>query len=151
VTFRRTILLLPVLMSSRCAPAPPPPATLDLAIACGPGINPDDAGKPAPVAVRLFFLNAPTRFQRADVFPLTEQEKATLAEEGAGSEEMIVRPGQHLAVTRDVPKGVRFLGVAVLFRDIDRAKWRAVAPLASSGPNRLTLTVEGTEAKLAPT
>lgn len=149
MTSRRALLLL---MAARCAPAPPPPpATLDLAIACGPGINPDAAGNPAPVAVRLFFLNAPTRFQRADVFPLTEQEKATLAEEGAGSEEMIVRPGQHLAITRDLPKGVRFLGVAVLFRDIDRAKWRAVAPLAPSGPNRLTLTVDGIEAKLAPT
>jgi type VI secretion system protein VasD len=147
---RRSILLFPVLLAARCGSSPPPPATLEVAIACGPDINPNDTGAPAPVAVRLFFLTAATRFQRSDVFALTEREKATLAEDGAASEEIIVRPGEHRTIKPELGKEVRFLGVAVLFRDIDRAKWRAVAPLAASGPNRLTLKVDGIEASLAP-
>jgi type VI secretion system protein VasD len=120
-------------------------------VACGPGINPNDAGAPAPVAVRLYFLTSAARFQRADVFALTDQEKATLADEGTPAEEAIVRPGERRTIKPELPKGTKFLGVVVLFRDIDRARWRAVAPLAASGPNRLTLKVDGIEASLAAT
>jgi type VI secretion system protein VasD len=147
---RRPILLLPVLLAARCGSSPPPPATLELAIACGPIINPNDTGAAAPVVVRLFFLTAATRFQRADVFALTEREKATLAEDEVASQETIVRPGEHRTMKPELAKEVRFLGVAVLFRDIDQAKWRATAPLAVSGPNRLTLKIDGIEASLAP-
>src|SRR3954454_21470214 len=148
---RRSILLLPVLLAARCGSSPPPPATLELTIACGPNINPSDTGAPTPVAIHLFFLTAAARFQRADVFALTEREKATLAEDEAASEEIIVRPGEHQTVKPALAKDVRFLGVAVLFRDIDQAKWRAMAPLAASGPNRLTLKIDGIEVSLAPT
>jgi type VI secretion system protein VasD len=93
---------------------------------------------------------AAARFQRSDVFALTEREKVTLAEDEAASEEIIVRPGERRTIKPELAKEVRFLGVAALFRDIDRAKWRAVAPLAASGPNRLTLKIDGIEASLAP-
>jgi type VI secretion system protein VasD len=154
VTSRRAVLLLP-LLATRCGskepPPPPPPPTLELAIVCGPGINPNDAGAPAPVAVRLFFLAADARFQRADVFALAEREKATLAEDLLSFQEIIVRPNEHLTLSPDLPKGAHLLGIAVLFRDIDRAKWRSAAPLAANGPTRLTLKIDGIEASLAPT
>jgi type VI secretion system protein VasD len=157
MTSRRALLVGPVvLLAARCGksppppPPPPPPPTLELSIACGPNVNPNDAGAAAPVAVRLFFLTADARFQRSDVFALTDREKATLAEEETSSEEIMVRPNEHRTVKSELAKGVRFLGVAVLFRDIDRAQWRAVAPLTASGPNRLTLKIDGIEVSLAP-
>jgi type VI secretion system protein VasD len=152
VTSRRAVLLFP-LVATQCGspPEPPPPPTLELAIVCGLGINPDDAGATAPVAVRLFFLTTAARFQRADVFALTEREKATLAEDLASFQEVIVRPNEHLTLSPELAKGVHVLGIAVLFRDIDRAKWRATAPLPASGPTRLTLKIDGIEAALAPT
>jgi type VI secretion system protein VasD len=150
VISRRTVLLLPMLAAVRCAAPPPPPATLELVIVCGPGINPDGTAAPAPVAIRMYFLTASARFQRADVFALTEREKATLADDVASSEEIIVRPMERRTVKSELAKGVRFLGITVLFRDIDRAQWRAVAPLSASGPNRLTLKIDGIEASLAP-
>ena len=36
---------------------------------------------------------------------------------------------------------VQAIGVVVLYRDIDNAHWRADAPVATSGPTRLTLNV----------
>ncbi len=153
---RRSLLLLAVLLTARCGssppppPPPPPPPTLELTVVCGAGINPNDAGAAAPVAVRLYFLTASARFQRADVFALTDQEKATLADEGTVSQETMVRPGEHRLLKPDLPKDSKFLGVVVLFRDIDRAQWRAFAPLAASGPTRLTLKIDGIEASLAP-
>jgi type VI secretion system protein VasD len=44
--------------------------------------------------------------------------------------------------------GVRYLGVAVLFREIDRAQWRAIAPIAAIGLTKLALTVSRNKAVL---
>ncbi|MBV9785346.1 MAG: type VI secretion system lipoprotein TssJ [Acidisphaera sp.] len=147
---RRSLLLVPAaLVLTRCAAPPPPPAVLELAISAGPDINPNVAGKPAAVAVRLFQLNATAKFERADVFALTERERATLGDDTAGSEEFVLSPGENRTITRELKKGVQFIGIAVLFRDIDHAKWRAMAPVAASGPSKLTLKLAGITATLA--
>ena len=149
---RRTFLATPglALLLTRCGPAPPPPAVVEVHIKAGKDQNPDQSGTPVAVAVRLYSLNAPRKFSSADVFALTERERATLAEEGAGSEEAVLRPGENRTVTLSPKAGVRFLGVAVLFRDIDHATWRAVAPVAASGLTKLSLTISGNTAKLVP-
>ena len=147
---RRTLLLVAPMLLISCAEKPPPPATLDLVIKCAPDQNPDNAGQPAPVAIKLFFLTASAKFERADVFALTERERATLGEDTAGSEEFVLRPGETRDIARKPKSGVQFLGVAVLFRDIDHAGWRAVQPVAASGPTKLQLDIKGIRATLAP-
>jgi type VI secretion system protein VasD len=148
---RRAILLMPALLLTRCSPPPPPPPpALNLTIKAGPDQNPDSAGHPAPVAVRLFYLNASAKFERADVFALTERERATLGEDTAGSEEFVLRAGETRIIDRVPKNGVQVLGVAVLFRDIDHATWRLMAPIAASGPTKLVLSTSGVVAKLAP-
>jgi hypothetical protein len=42
------------------------------------------------------------------------------------------------------------VGVVVLYRDIDNAKWRDDAAVAASGPTKLTLNVAKLAAKLKP-
>jgi type VI secretion system protein VasD len=154
MTRRRAILWLPVLLppllAASCAAPPPPPAVLTLTINAGADQNPDAGGHGAPVAVTLFQLDATGKFERADVFALMEREAQTLGDEDAGSEQFVLRPGESRTVTRELKKGVQFVGVVVLFRDIDRATWRAMAPVAASGPTRLTLTTAGITAKLSP-
>ncbi len=149
---RRAMLWVPALVLARCAapPAPPAPASLSLLIKGGADQNPDYAGHPAPVAVRLFYLSASARFERADVFALIEREHATLADDSQGSEEFVLRPDETRTIDREPKKGVQMLGVTVLFRDIDHATWRALAPVASSGKTRLVLTLSGLNATLAP-
>lgn len=149
---RRMLLAAPALswLLTRCGPAPPPPAVVDLHIKAGKDQNPDASGTPVAVAVRLYSLNAAGKFNAADAYALMDREKATLGEEGAGSEEVLVRPGENKSLTLSPKAGVRFLGVAVLFREIDHATWRAIAPVAASGPTKLRLTIDGTTAKLAP-
>ncbi len=145
---RRAAMGLPLLALARCAAPPPPPAALELIVTCAAAQNPDTAGRPAPVAVKLFFLTASAKFERADVFALTEREKATLGEDSMGSEEFVVRPGETRTLERKPKPGVQFIGAAVLFRDIDRATWRAVAPIAASGLTKLKLDIAGISVKL---
>jgi type VI secretion system VasD/TssJ family lipoprotein len=46
---------------------------------------------------------------------------------------------------------VQAIGVVALYRDVDRAQWRADAPVASSGPTKLALNVGKLAITLRPT
>jgi type VI secretion system protein VasD len=136
---------------ARCAAPPPPPAVLTLTVAAGADQNPNPSGQPAAVKLFLFQLSATGKFESADVFALVERAQATLGQDMAAVEDISVAPGETRTLERQLKHDVQFLGVVALFRDIDRAKWRAIAPVAVSGPTKLTLKTAGTTVTLAPT
>jgi type VI secretion system protein VasD len=129
---------------------PPAPPVVDVTVRATADINPNPAGTPVSVAVRLYSLTARGRFESADVYSLMQREAQTLGTESMGFEEVVVRPGETRKVTLMPKPGVRFIGIAVLFRDIDRAQWRMVAPIAESGLSRFALSISGTRAALVP-
>src|SRR5215472_1629716 len=144
----RALLGVLAVLATHCS-SPPPPAVLTLNVIGNADQNPGTTpGKGTPVAVRLFQLNDPAKFERSDVFALTEREQQTLGSESQGSEEFVLRPDETRTLTRELKKGVQFVGIAVLFRDIDEAHWRAVSPVAASGPSKLTLKINGLSATL---
>jgi type VI secretion system protein VasD len=158
---RRAVLLaqmlfLPTsLLLQRTRPAagmasPPPPPVLDLTIIGSADQNPAGGGGAAPVAVRIYQLTATAKFERSDWVALTEHEKETLGQDDAGSEEFVIAPAETRKLNRELKMGVQALGAVVLFRAIDTAAWRVFAPVASSGPSRLTLHIAGTTVTLAP-
>lgn len=150
MTSRRALLALAsALVLERCAAGPPPPAVLTLTVHAGADQNPDPTGHPAPVAFQLFQLSATGSFDRADFFALVEQKQQTLGTDLLASEQFVMPPSQTKTITRTLQKGTQFVGIAVLFRDIDHATWRLAAPVAASGPSALTLTISGLKATLA--
>ena len=148
-SFLAPAILLP-LLAAGCAAPPPPRPELDLAITAGADQNPDTSGHPAPVKVFLYQLASSAKFERADVFALTERDKATLGEDMLASEAIVVAPGEARAVKKQLKAGTQVLGVVVLFRDIDHATWRQMAKVAVSGTTALQLTTKGIVATLAP-
>lgn len=139
---RRSFLLLPaMLLLARCGSSLPPPAVLTLRITGTPGQNPDAAGIPAPVAIRIYQLRSTGTFEHSGWAPLTEREQATLGTEDAGSQDVVVAPGQTLTTIVHLVRGVRAIGVVVLYRDINHAQWRAIAAVPRSGRVTLALTV----------
>lgn len=151
---RRSLLLLPVLAAPlallQCAPPPKPPAVLTLTMIGSADQNPDLAGKPAPVAVRIYQLTATAKFERGDVFALTEHEQQTLGSDDAGSQEFVLSPGETQTKTFELKPMVQAIGIVVLYRDIDNAQWRADAPAAASGPTKLLLNVGKLAISLKP-
>lgn len=148
MTRRRLLFLLPaVLLLSQCGPEAKPPAVLTLQIVGSGDQNPDITGATSPVAVRIYQLTATAKFERGDVFALTEHEQQTLGLDDAGSQEFVIAPNEQRTVTIELKPQVQAIGVVALYRDIDRAQWRADAPAATSGPTKLVLTI----AKLAIT
>lgn len=137
------------LLAGCAPPPPPPPAVLTLQLSGGADQNPDTVGKAAPVAIHLFQLSGTGKFERADVFALIEREQQTLGTDDLASEEFVLSPGETRSITRELKKDTQFIGIAVLFRDIDRATWRAMSPVARSGPSRLALTTAGVTVTLS--
>jgi type VI secretion system protein VasD len=145
---RRLLLVGPALLSVAGCGGPPAPAVVELSVRASPDVNPNPSGTPVSVAVRLYSLMGRGRFMSADAYALMDRDKATLGDESAGSEEIVVRPGESRNMTLAPKPGVRYLGAAVLFREIDRAQWRAVAPIATIGLTRLALTISRNRAAL---
>ena len=149
MNWRPLILSLPLLVAAACSTPPPPPAVLNLTIIGSADQNPDPSGRGQAVAVRVFELAGTAAFERADVFALSEREQQTLGADDLGSQEVVLRPGETRAVNKELKKGTQSIGIAVMFRDIDRAKWRAVTGVAASGPSARTLRINGVTAALA--
>lgn len=131
-----------LLSLAQCAPAPPPPPVLNLTITGTAEQNPDPSGRASPVAVRVYQLSGTAKFSQTDVFGLMNNEAKVLgAEEATSSMEFLLAPGESKKVMVDLKPMVSAIGVAVLYRDIDHAQWRATQPANAHGPTDLTATI----------
>ena len=89
----------------------------------------------------MYQLTQTAKFERSDVFALTEHEQQTLGPDDAASQELVLSPGETQTRTFELKPSVHAIGIVVLYRDIDAAEWRADTPVADSGPTKLTLNV----------
>jgi type VI secretion system protein VasD len=126
-----------------------PPGVLILALIGGADQNPSPQGKPNSVAVRIYQLSSVGKFNSADVFALTEREEQTLGSDRLDSELIVLKPGEIQTITRELKPAARYLGVVVLFRDIDRAQWRSTVSVAATGNSRRSLMINALSARLA--
>jgi type VI secretion system protein VasD len=135
---RRTTLLAPLALLVRCG-SPPPPPVLMLTIQAGADQNPDPAGHPTPVAIRIYELASAAAFERADEFALIERQAEVLGADFVASDEVLMVPGERRTIARELKPNTRFIGAIALFRAIDQATWRVVMPAAPNGPTRMSL------------
>jgi type VI secretion system protein VasD len=137
-----------VALATSCGGSPTP-GEVDVTITTTPDINPDPAGRPSPVVLRVYQLTAGTKFQAADFFQLFDKESATLGPELLGSEEVTVPPGSTREVTVALKPNAQLIGIAVSFRDIDRASWRALIDVPPNKKTALNAEVKKLEVTLA--
>lgn len=149
---RRLICLaVPVLLAGCGAPPPKPPSVLKMTIIGGATQNPGPDGTAEPVAVRIYPLVTAGKFSAADPYTLMGKATSLLGSDLAGpAEQKIIAPGATIHLTHKLPDRAQSLGVVVLFRAIDKATWRLVAPVKPHADNLLTLRIDGLTAKLAP-
>jgi type VI secretion system protein VasD len=122
-------------------PAPAPAPVLRIDVAAATEANRGPAGQALPIVVRLYELKAQGAFSGADFFSLYDREAKTLGGELIAREELALSPGQTRQVVKPLNPQARYLGVLGAFRDIDRAAWRALVPLADGKDNSLDVAV----------
>lgn len=119
------------------------PATLNASLVAGPQLNPDARRRPSPAVVRVYELKAPTLFEQADFVSLFEKDQATLAAELVSREELVLRPGETKPLAKPLGADTKFIGVMVAFRELERARWRAVVPVVARKKNVLSIELDG--------
>jgi type VI secretion system protein VasD len=138
-----------------CASGPPKPAKARLSIAATADVNPDSAGRPSPVVVRVYQLKDDAAFGNADFFAIFDKEEATLGGSLLGREEFVLAPGDEKTAEFAVSREAKFVGIAAAFRDIRNSEWRVVKPAPRKGladivkKDALSIVVEQSRVTLA--
>lgn len=146
-TFRPALLLLLAGLLGACgAPPPPPPppspTLVEITFIAAPDVNPDPSGRASPVVVRYYQLAATSAFEMADYFQLHDTEAAVLGQNLLDRQELPLAPGTSQTVAFAVKPGTQSVGVAASYRDIDRAQWRAAAPVAEGKKTKLKVQLD---------
>ena len=114
----------------------------DLTLDAGDQLNPDLNGRPSPIVVRLFELKHPVAFEHADFFSLYERAKESLAPDLVVSEELELRPGEHVTLRLSVDPGSRYVGVLAAYRDLPETKWRYTVQVTPVEVTEADLTLD---------
>ncbi len=125
------------------------PGSVDLTITAAKDINPDPAGRPSPVVLRIYQLAGGTQFQAADFFQLFEKETPTLGPDLVGREEVTIAPGATRTLSIALKPNAQAIGIAASFRDIDKATWRAVVEVPPTKTTKLKAEVKRLQVSLA--
>ncbi|MGE1155546.1 type VI secretion system lipoprotein TssJ [Pseudomonas kitaguniensis] len=122
---------------------------LDLTLTASEQLNPDLNGRPSPVVVQLLELRHPVAFEHADFFSLYERAEATLTQDWARSEELELRPGEHVAFKLRSEPHSRYVGVVAAYRDLPHVQWRWVLALTPQQVTRADLVLDESGIRLA--
>jgi type VI secretion system protein VasD len=137
---RRLLLVCAVaLTAAGCGSSPP---LLRGAITVDSNVNPDRAGRPSPIVVRVYELKSVAAFNGADFFALFDNEQATLGSELVGREEFQLQPAETREYRRQLQPDTKFIGVVGAFRDLEQARWRQAVPVPSKSKPTIAIGLQ---------
>ena len=96
-------------------------------------VNPNRSGKPSPIVVQIYHLQASEEFENQDFFQLIDDGGSSLGGDLLLIEEVELQPGTELDYEAPLNEKTKYIGVVASFRDIQRAKWRDIRPLKDLG------------------
>ncbi|MES0884481.1 type VI secretion system lipoprotein TssJ [Roseibium sp. SCPC14] len=117
----------------------PPPTPMKIGLHADDFINPNEAGDPAPVVVRVYQLKEVTAFEGAEYFDLADNDKKVLGGDLIGVQEFELIPGETKDYNREVSSEATHVGVIASFRDIESAQWRDTIELQQEKKNEFVI------------
>lgn len=129
-----------------CGSSPP---LLRGAINVDPNVNPDRAGRPSPIVVRVYELKSVAAFNGADFFALFDNEQATLSGELVGREEFQLQPAEKRQYQRQLQPETKFIGVVGAFRDLEQSRWRQAVPVPPKSKPMITIGLQARAVTIA--
>jgi type VI secretion system protein VasD len=145
---RNLLSLVMIVSLGACAgaspPAPPVPVDLSVSVIADDTVNPDQEGRPSPLAIRVYFLTGTEAIADADLLALWQAEAATLAGTLVERRDFLLAPGSTAAAQLALPERVTSIAVAAAYRNFRDATWRVTLPVdagAGAPERKLTLTI----------
>jgi type VI secretion system protein VasD len=73
---------------------------------------------------------------------LFEKEQAVLGAELVSREEFVLRPGETKPLNKPLSPDTKFIGVMAAFRELERARWRVIVPVAAGKKNVMNISLD---------
>ena len=124
--------------------------SIDLAVASQTNVNPDHTGRPSPVIVKIYEMRSDLAFSQSDFGPLFESPVQVLGADLLAADEVLLVPGEARRITYEPVEGTRFLGVLAGFRQMERARWKTVAPIDCEESNAVGIELRDVTVALIP-
>jgi len=99
---------------------------------------------------RLYELSAPTQFTGANFRQMWESDEATLGTSMLGKHEIVIAPGGVEHIKAKLNEKTLMIGVVAGFRDVTKAKWRAMVPLQGEKTLALKASIKTLSVDLGP-
>jgi len=108
-------------------------------------LNPDPLGRAYSVAVRVYQLKDPKRFQNATYDELLTNDKTVLAQDLQDNRGVVIYPGGSASLSQALKADTRYIGVVAFYRDAKSDNsWRLVVSRKDlSADTPLTLELVG--------
>jgi type VI secretion system protein VasD len=139
LALRTGLLLLGLLGLAACMRAAPKP-TVDkvvVTVVASGDINPDSAGRPSPLVLRIYQLKSEAKFGDADFFDLFDKDDQVLAADLISREEVTLDPGETRELRLEVSDEAKAVAVLAAYRDLRNSQWRVVKPAPKKGLKNL--------------
>lgn len=135
--------LILALVLAGCASPPKPLITeVEGTIKAATNLNPSLSKRPSPLLVRLYELKTASAFNNADFVSLYQRDQTELGADLVAREEFVMNPGETRPIRRVAAPETRFIGVLGVYRDLDRARWRAIVALQPGQKHTLTISAD---------
>jgi type VI secretion system protein VasD len=107
---------------------PPPPPPKPALIIVSKDVNPDVAGRPSPIVIRVYQLKEEGAFNSANYYALIDKESETLGASLIWREEYELQPGSTRELQLKIPPEARFLAAVAGYRNLNDSRWKALSP-----------------------
>ena len=105
-------------------------------------LNPSVSQRPSPLLLRIYELKSAAAFNQADFMALYQGDAAALGAELVAREELTVQPGESRPLNKPLNADTRFVGVFAAYRNLEKARWRAVLPVQPGKAQKLTIRAD---------
>ncbi len=103
-----------------------------LIVSASHDINPDSAGVPAPVVLRLYELTTDQAFESADFIRLYEQDSAALGDSLIRRRQLSgVVPGEQVEQQLVLDASTRYIGLLAEFYQYESAAYKVIVPITA--------------------
>ena len=125
-----------------CSSTAPKATSVSGNVVAATDLNPSVTQRPSPLLLRIYELKSAAAFNQADFMALYQGDAAALGAEMVAREELTVQPGESRPLNKPLSADTRFIGVFAAYRDVNKARWRAVLPVQAGKAQKLTIRAD---------
>lgn len=106
-------------------------------------VNPDPSGRASPLVIKIYQLNDKLAFETKDFFSIYDGTDKDIKGAIVTQKEYQLNPGHEIHKALVTDPQTNYIGIIAAFRDIEVAKWRAVAKVTPGEEHKVSFTLKG--------